>query len=112
MSIHQWAALAFTGLYTVLASAGFWRFFSQKSSTKDAEVKLILGLSHEVFHSLASVYIERGWIYREEYENLITNIYTPYKVLGGNGTVDHIMEDVNELPFRSRLVSNKRQSDK
>lgn len=106
----QWAALIFTGAYTVLASAGFWRFFAQKNSEKEAEVKLLLGLAREMFHSIAGVYIDRGWIYREEYENLVVNLYAPYKILGGNSTADRIMEEVGELPFRTRALSENHNS--
>ena len=101
MEWDQWAALLFTGLYTVGASAGFWRFFSQKQQEKEAEVKLLLGITHKVFHDICDVYISQGWVNREEYEVLLANIYTPYKTLGGNGTADLIMKELSELPLRS-----------
>jgi hypothetical protein len=101
MDWDQWGALIFTGVYTILASAGFWKFFSQRQKEKDAEIQLLLGLSREIFHYIGATYIDRGWVSSDEYENLITHIYTPYKTLGGNSTADKIMEDVSELPFRA-----------
>lgn len=103
MDWSQWAALVFTGVYTVAASAGFWKFFSQRQKEKNAEVLLLLGISRELFHTIGAAYLERGWVYREEYESLVTHIYAPYKVLGGNGTADRIMEEIGELPFRSSV---------
>lgn len=103
MDWSQWAALIFTGAYTLGASAGFWKFFSQRQKEKNSEVLLLLGIAREMFHAIGSSYIERGYVYREEYENLITNIYAPYKVLGGNGTADRIMEEIGDLPFRSSV---------
>lgn len=103
MDWSQWAALIFTGTYTLAASAGFWRFFSQRQKEKNAEVLLLIGIARETFHDKAASYIERGWLYREEYENLITHIYAPYKTLGGNGTADRIMEEIADLPFRSSV---------
>lgn len=103
MDWSQWVALVFTGLYTVAASAGFWKFFSQRQSEKQSEIQLLLGLSRELFHIIGASYIERGWISSDEYENLVTYIYAPYKVLGGNSTADRIMEEISDLPFRSSV---------
>ena len=110
MDWSQWVALVFTGLYTVAASAGFWKFFSQRQSEKQSEIQLLLGLSRELFHIIGASYIERGWISRDEYENLVTHIYAPYKVLGGNSTADRIMEEISDLPFRSSVnpLTNRR----
>lgn len=107
MDTSQWAALIFTGLYTIAASAGFWKFFSQRQAEKNSEILLLLGISRELFHSIGATYIERGWIYREEYESLVTHIYAPYKVLGGNSTADRIMEEISELPFRASMYPLK-----
>ena len=103
MDWSQWVALVFTGLYTVAASAGFWKFFSQRQSEKQSEIQLLLGLSRELFNIIGASYIERGWISSDEYENLVTHIYAPYKVLGGNSTADRIMEEISDLPFRSSV---------
>ena len=103
MDWSHWVALVFTGFYTVAASAGFWKVFSQRHSEKQSEIQLLLGLSRELFNIIGASYIERGWISRDEYENLVTHIYAPYKVLGGNSTADRIMEEISDLPFRSSV---------
>lgn len=112
MDWSQWVALVFTGVYTVAASAGFWKFFSQRQTEKQSEIQLLLGLSRELFHIIGASYIERGWISSDEYENLVTHIYAPYKVLGGNSTADRIMEEISDLPFRSPVnpLTNRRST--
>lgn len=101
MDWNQWGALIFTGIYTIVASAGFWKFFSQRASEKDAEIALLLGIATEMFYLRAAPSMDRGWIYRDEFDNLVTHIYAPYKVLGGNGTVDRMMEAISVLPLRN-----------
>ena len=106
MGWQQLLALGFTGLYTIIASAGFWSFFSHRQKSKDAEVILLLGLTRVVYQQIADNYIQQGWIHREDYENLITDIYAPYKTLGGNSTADRIMNDLGTLPLRSSSSFN------
>ena len=55
------------------------------------------GLAHDRIVSLGMVYIERGWITKDEYENLRDYLYEPYKALGGNGSAKRVMEGVNRL---------------
>lgn len=47
--------------------------------------------------ALGMTYIERGWITKDEYENLSDYLYEPYKALGGNGSAKRVMEGVNRL---------------
>ena len=47
-------------------------------------------------------YIDRGWITQDEYENLNTYLYEPYKKLGGNGSALRVMQEVNKLPIRNQ----------
>jgi hypothetical protein len=50
---------------------------------------------------LGGEYIERGWISRDEYENLHDYLYKPYKELGGNGSAERVMQEVNKLPIKN-----------
>ena len=43
---------------------------------------------------------ERGYITRDEYENLYEYLYKPYEKLGGNGSAKRIMAEVDKLPIR------------
>ena len=38
----------------------------------------------------------------DEYENLNTYLYEPYKKLGGNGSALRVMQEVNKLPIRNQ----------
>ena len=44
-------------------------------------------------------YLDRGYITRDEYENLYQYLYKPYKKVGGNGSAEHIMNQVDKLPI-------------
>lgn len=45
-------------------------------------------------------YIKRGWITKDEYEDLRDYLYKPYKELGGNGSAERIMLEVDKLEIR------------
>ena len=47
-----------------------------------------------------SVYVTRA-----EYENLNEYLFQPYHKLGGNGTAERIMKEVERLPLRERKDS-------
>lgn len=51
---------------------------------------------------VAKSYIKRGWISVEEYEDLkrMHNVYHDKDILNGNGFLDDIMEEVNQLEKR------------
>lgn len=87
----------------VFASTGFWAFLStiaQNHNKKEsAESKMLKGLGHDRICYLGGIYIKRGSISKDEYENLHDYLYLPYKNLGGNGTAEKIMKEVERLPF-------------
>lgn len=86
-----------TVICAVLASSGFWAFLSKRSEKNDASKKMILGLGHDRIVSLGMSYIERGDITQSEYENLHKYLYEPYKQMGGNGSADRVMREVEKL---------------
>lgn len=93
-----WVEVIITALVTVLASSGFWSYWSKKSSKTDARTKLLVGLAHDRIMQGGKFYIDRKWISDDEYENLYDYLYKPYKELGGNGTAERIMDDLKNLP--------------
>jgi len=90
-----------TSVISVLASSGFWGFIMQKRQTKDAKTNMLIGLGHDRIMFLGMRYIERGWILKDEYENLNDYLYTPYKELGGNGSAERVMEGVRKLEIKT-----------
>lgn len=90
----------------VFASTGFWAFLTniiQNKKTKEsAEGQMLKGLGHDRICYLGESYIQRGYITKDDYENLHDYLYLPYKKLGGNGTAEKIMKEVERLPLKDK----------
>lgn len=98
MSETLWIAII-TGFVTLLASSGFWTFVLKRSDNKNARTRLLIGLAHDRIMHLGYSYIRRGYITKEEYDDLRTYLYEPYHEAGGNGSAERIMNEVHNLPF-------------
>lgn len=94
-----WVQMIVTVVGSVLASSGLWAFIQKHAEKKDAKTALLIGIAHDRIMFLASSYIDRGYITRDEYENLYVYLYNPYKKAGGNGSATHIMNQVDKLPI-------------
>lgn len=86
---------------SALASGGLWTYIQSKADKNDGETEMLIGLGHDRIITLGMSYIERGYITQDEYENLNNYLYEPYKKMGGNGSAQRIMEEVDKLPIRS-----------
>lgn len=89
-----------TILCSVLASSGFWAYVMKKCDCKKTENDMLIGLGHDRIIYLGLKYIDRKYITQDEYENLNDYLYKPYKALGGNGSAERIMLEVNKLEIR------------
>lgn len=85
---------------SVLASSGLWAFLSKRADRKDAKTEMLIGLAHDRITFIGMKYVERGWLTRDEYENLYVYLYKPYEALGGNGSAKRVMKEVEKLPIR------------
>nr|DAO15479.1 MAG TPA: holin protein [Caudoviricetes sp.] len=65
----------------------------------------LVGIGHDRILFLGNEYIKRGYITHDEYENLYDYLYIPYKKLGGNGTAEKVMREVDKLPLRDNKVT-------
>ncbi len=92
-----------TVIGSVIASSGFWAFWQKKTEKNDASKEMLVGLGHDRIVSLGLKYIEQGYITHDEYENLSTYLYLPYKKLGGNGSAEQVMRQVDQLPIHASL---------
>ena len=99
MEIEPWFQMIVTIVCSVLASSGFWAFIQKKNENKDVKSQMLIGLAHDRIIFLGMAYIERGWINQDEYENLYDYLYKPYKKMGGNGSAERVMVEVNKLPI-------------
>lgn len=90
----------------VFASTGFWAFLTamiqRRDKNKSAEAQMLKGLGHDRICYLGECYIQRGYITKDEYENLHDYLYLPYKKLGGNGTAEKIMKEVDRLSLKDK----------
>ena len=87
----------------VFASTGFWAFLTnliqRKDNKESAESQMLKGLGHDRICYLGACYIKQGYITKDDYENLHDYLFVPYKKLGGNGTAEKIMKEVERLPL-------------
>lgn len=103
--MDQWFALVLTVIGSVLASSGFWAYMTRRAEKTDVKRDMLLGLGHDRIVYLGLLYIERGYITQDEYENLYEYLYIPYEKLGGNGSAKRIMTEVQKLPIhKSKYV--------
>lgn len=105
--MEPWMQMVFTIFSSVLASSGLWAYLSKRSERKDVKSEMLIGLAHDRIMYLGMHYIDRGWITKDEYENLEVYLFTPYSRLGGNGSAARIMKEVDKLEIRNGLKNVK-----
>lgn len=84
----------------VFGSTGFWSWVQARSKKKSAEARLLMGLAYSEIIRRSEAYIERGYIETDEYNELNRYLYQPYREMGGNGTAEKLINDVQKLPTR------------
>lgn len=84
-------------IVSVFGSTGVWTFFQKRAERKDVKTELLVGLAHDRIMTLGMEYIHRGSITADEYENLSHYLYEPYHKLGGNGSAERIVREVDHL---------------
>lgn len=84
--MEPWFQIIITIFSSVLASSGLWAYLSKRTENKDVKTEMLIGLAHDRIVYLGMLYIERGCITQEEYENLKVYLFEPYEKLGGNGS--------------------------
>lgn len=101
--MEPWIQMTLTVVCSVIASSGFWAYISRRTDRKDVKTEMLIGLGHDRIVYLGMVYIERGYITQDEYENLYEYLYRPYEKMGGNGSAQRIMNEVNKLPIQKSI---------
>lgn len=96
----NWGQVAVSVIIAIIGSSGFWTFIQKKRENKDAKSRMILGLGHDRIMTQGKEYVARGWITLDEYEDLITYLYQPYKDMGGNGSAERLMNVISNLPIK------------
>lgn len=93
------------GLGAFLAGSGsFWVYlrgkYERRDKERDAYVALIMGLTHDKIVTMGIGFIEKGWVNKDEYDDLIKYFWEPYSALGGNGSAERIVNLVKILPLK------------
>lgn len=100
-----------TALASIGASTGFWTWLQKRDTKKDSVTILLLGLAHDRIISSGMEFLDRGWITKDEYEDLFKYLWQPYSEFGGNGLAEKVMLEVARLPIRGHkteiLVTEK-----
>ena len=97
----------------VLGSTGLWacvstivqyllKRYEAKHGARTASDEMLRGLGHDRIIFLCSKYLDRGYITADEYEDLNNYLYKPYRELGGNGTAEKLMQEINKLPVKHK----------
>ncbi len=94
-----WGQIAVPLVAAVLTSSGLWAVIARRADKGDAQRKMLVGLAHDRIVHLGMVYVDRGYITQDEYENLNDYLYVPYEKMGGNGSAKRVMEEVRRLPM-------------
>lgn len=96
--MEPWLTMVVTIVCSIFSSSGLWLLLQKIADKKDSKTKMILGLGHDRITFLCKGYLKQGWISPDDYENLYDYLYIPYKEMGGNGTAEHLMDQVSKLP--------------
>lgn len=96
------ACIGSGGLWSVIQTALQNRRAKKAEATKgqSVESKMVLGLAYAKLVDLCQRYIDAGHLNKDQYEDLIKYLYEPYKAMGGDGTVERLIEEVKKLPIR------------
>lgn len=92
-----------TLLASIVGSAGFWTFLESRKNRSGASTRLMMGLAYSKAVELGMFYIQRGFITTEELGDFRKHLYDPYIALGGNGVIDRIMDEIQELPLHEKV---------
>lgn len=99
--MSEWIKTAITILLAFVGSAGFWGFLEARRKKNDANTRLLVGMAHDRIVYLGMKYVGRGYITKDEYENLNDYLFEPYTKCGGNGSAKRVMEEVRKLPLHN-----------
>lgn len=98
--MDAWVVSVVTIVTSLVGSSGLWAYLQRRDTRKDATTQLLLGIAHDRIIFLGMSYIDKGWISKDEYDDLMKYLYEPYTHFGGNGLAEKIMNEVKQLPIR------------
>lgn len=87
-------------IVAIFASQGFWAFLTRRFEKKSTLNKVVRGLAHNEIIRQSSIFIRRGWITKDEFEDFIEYSWLPYEEMGGNGVAEQMANRVKALEIR------------
>ena len=96
----NWAQVLTSVIIALISSTSLWSYIANYRNKHDAKTRLLIGLAHDRIIYLGTMFIDRGYITPDEYENLHDYLYAPYAENGGNGSAKRVMEQVKSLPIK------------
>lgn len=106
MDLTKIAELANPVITTLLGSSGIWMWMKTKSDHNKTEDKLLLGVARAQLIELGRLYLDRGYITMDEYEEYEEE-YKLYSDLGGNGLARRVFKQVDELPIMPNGIDGR-----
>lgn len=101
--MNTWLEIAVSVISSILASSGVWTLILRQMEKNDVKTEMLRGLAHDRIIFLGMIYINRGSITKDEYENLHDYLYVPYEKMNGNGSAKRIMVEVDKLPIVDKV---------
>lgn len=107
MDLTKLADFANPLVTTVLSGPGIWAWAKTRTQRNNSEDKLLLLVAKNQLVSQGRVYLNRGYITMDEYEEY-ESVYHVYLNLGGNGLARRIFEQVDELPMMPSGIDGRK----
>lgn len=98
MDLTKLAELANPAVTALLGGSGIWAWLKTRTDRKDSEDQLLLQVARNQIVSQGRLYLDRGYITMDEYEEYESE-YDIYSRLGGNGLARRVFKQVDELPI-------------
>lgn len=86
----------------LIGSSGVWGVFTMIIQKRNVSTLLLIRIAQHLLVTEAYRLLEQGYMSTDEYKNITKGLYEPYKLLGGNGLAEKLINDVSKLPMRSR----------
>ena len=104
--MEPWFQMVLTIISSVLASSGLWAYLTKRSERKDVKTEMLVGLAHDRIMYLGMQYVDRGYVTQDEYENLRTYLYDPYKK-----SAERVMKEVDKLPIHKFAIGKEEKNN-
>lgn len=107
MDLTKIAEMANPAVTALLGGSGIWAWAKTKADHNNNADKLLLSVSRNQLITLGRLYIDRGYVTMDEYEEFETE-YRIYSALGGNGLARRIFEQVDDLPMMPSSIEGSK----